>query len=711
MKNMATDWSGEISAPILEEIDGKPALQLPGDGLLLGDFSAALGELLRGAGVYARQGCAFTLDHQGQKLEPVTPEWLRTWIEKHVVPYKVVASKNQSGTFKAKKSISKDISNAVNVSPQFLAQLPKVERFNPCPMPTMRPSGTIELLPPGMDSQSATFTAEGGFAPEVIPVAEAVDRLRDLLAEFALPADGGRSLAVHVAAMLTVFAGGILPRGTVCPVFIYLANSEGAGKTLLAQCAGIPYADLPPAEAAPTKEEEWQKKLLALVASGRRLVLLDNLKGHLDSAALEAYVTSQSFNGRILGVTKEFCGDAGATILITGNRLTISPDMRRRSLLVELFMPELRAEDRRFKRILDAEAIRVIRPGIVSALWSIVCAWDKAGRKPCSHGNSSFPRWAETIAGMVEFAGFGSPLAPAEIEGMGDTDAADFSALVGLMEAGERYTFEQVDTMADAAGLFERILSDRDKEGALSRGAKSRMAKLLCRYDRRQVAAGAVFAVEGKGHSRRYVLHGQHGQHGGSAGNEKTNFSKGLKDHADHATMRENERVYSVAPPITPADESPTSGTKLSAPGEQDAAQDSPIPDVLSRAIPETATLADRWRTIVTKIAEIRPSKGYYFLHCQSLALEEGKLKAFFPKMHAGNFLRPHAIGLPELFAKLWREHYGQTIEFHVVSMEKQPPQYERDYRPPAMCLEDFLNDPGIEAAVNRLEESLNADN
>jgi hypothetical protein len=705
MKNMATDWSGEICAPILEEIDGKPALQLPGDGLLLGDFSAALGELLRGAGVYARQGCAFTLDHQGQKLEPVTPEWLRTWIEKHVVPYKVITSKNQSGTFKVKKSISKDISNAVNVSPQFLAQLPKVERFNPCPMPTMRPSGTIELLPPGMDSQSATFTAEGGFAPEVIPVAEAADRLRDLLAEFALPADGGRSLAVHVAAMLTVFAGGILPRGTVCPVFIYLANSEGAGKTLLAQCAGIPYADLPPAEAAPTKEEEWQKKLLALVASGRRLVLLDNLKGHLDSAALEAYVTSQSFNGRILGVTKEFCGDAGATILITGNRLTISPDMRRRSLLVELFMPELRAEDRRFKRILDAEAIREIRPGIVSALWSIVSAWDKAGRKPCSHGNSSFPRWAETIAGMVEFAGFGSPLAPAEIDGMGDTDAADFSALVGLMEAGERYTFEQVDIMADAAGLFERILSDRDKEGALSRGAKSRMAKLLCRYDRRQVAAGAVFAVEGKGHSRRYVLHGQHGPHGGSAGNEKTNFSKGLKDHADHATMRENEGVYSVAPPITPADGPPTSGTD-----EQHTVQARIPPDVLSLTISETASLEDRWRAVLSRVTERHPLKSSWLGQWQEVALEGDTLRVSLPGNHADLLRTPVALQHAALIEKLWSAYFGQKIEFCPEATCKDVPSPQVNFSAP-FSRENFENDPGIEAAIARLAETFNSTN
>lgn len=535
--NRATDFTDNVPAPKLDEIDGKPALQLPGDGLLLGDFAAALGQHLREADVFARQGCAFCLDLEGQKLEAVTPGWLRTWIEEHVVPYRTAMQRDGTGntiTLKIKKSMSEDTARAVNISTQFLNQLHKVERFHPCPMPVMRADGRIELLAPGMDAESMTFTADAGFIPELMPLEDAVAALRDLLGEFAWTDDGGRSFAVQVSAMLTVFAGGILPFGTIMPVFIFLGNSEGAGKTLLAQLAGIAYAELPPAEAAPTKEEEWQKKLLALTISGRRVVLFDNLKVHLNSPALEAYVTSPTFAGRILGVTKEFSGEAGATLLITGNSLTISPDMRRRSLLVELFMPELRAEDRKFKRILDAETIREMRPRIVSALWSIVRAWDEAGRPACSHGNSSFPRWAKTIAGMVEFAGFGSPLAPAEIEGMGDTDTVDFAELVKAMKHGEEYMFEDIAEMAETSGLFERILADRDKDGELSRKAKSRLAKLIGRYAGRQVAPGVRFISTGKGRSRRYALHGGHGGHGVSANGETTQKPNRAKDHDDH---------------------------------------------------------------------------------------------------------------------------------------------------------------------------------
>ena len=554
----ATDFSDNIPMPRLEEIDGKPALQLPGDNLLLGDFAAALGQRLRDADVFARQGCAFTLDKDEQKLDAVTPGWLRTYIEEHVVPYRTAMQRDGSGgaiTLKIKKSMSEDTARAVNISTQFLDQLHRVEKFHPCPMPVMRADGSIKLLAPGMDSPSMTFTADAGFMPELLPVENAVEILRDLLSEFAWTQDDGRSVAVHVSAMLTVFAGGILPFGTVMPVFVYLGNDAGAGKTLLAQLAGIAYAKLPAADPAPTKEEEWQKKLLALTMSGRRVVLFDNLKTHLNSPSLEAYVTSPTFSGRILGVTKEFSGEAGATLLITGNALTMSPDMRRRSLLVELFMEQLCSEDRTFKRILDAEAIRELRPAVVSALWSIVHAWDKAGRPACSHGNASFPRWSKTIAGMVEFAGFGSPLAPAQIEGMGDTDTADFSQLVGLMKPKEEYTFGELCSMADDAGLFERIFRLTDNSGNLSAQGKQRLAKLLGRYSSRQVARGVRFVASGKGHSRRYALQGQQGQQGVSANGENTQNPNRAKDHVDLVDLADDGDPFgSLSIPATVED-------------------------------------------------------------------------------------------------------------------------------------------------------------
>lgn len=527
---LATAFSEEFDPepPAFDTINGMPALRLPGDGRLLSEFAAELGELLESHAIFNRKEAAFTLDEEGQRLKLAEPGWLRTWVETHVVPFREVRGRDGKA-IKIVKTMAKESADAVLVSPQFLEKISRLERFHPCPMPWLRADGKIDLLPVGLDKASATFTADPGFAIEPMPIAKAVAEIENLLAEFPWPNDSGRSKSVAISAMLTTFAGGIMPDKATKPVFIYSANSEGSGKTTLAQLAGMAYADTP-AEAAPRDEVEWQKKLLSLVISGRRLILLDNLKGHLNSPSFEAYTTSSTFGGRILGVSREYIGEAGAVILITGNGLTFTPDLRRRALIVELFMHELRAEDRTFRRRLSPATIVSLRPCILSALYGIVVAWDQAGRPVASRMNTSFPEWCETIAGMVEFAGWKSPVAPAQIEGMGDTDTADFATLATKMEPFCSYKFEELSTICNEAGLFEHIISDKDNEG-LTRRARKRLAEVFKRFDCRRVTESSYFKIIGSGHQRCFCLtldHDQHDKHDVPNLSENPTFSTGL---------------------------------------------------------------------------------------------------------------------------------------------------------------------------------------
>jgi hypothetical protein len=157
---------------------------------------------------------------------------------------------------------------------------------------------------------------------------------------------------------------------------------------------------------------------------------------------------------------------------------------------------------------------------------------------------------------MVEFAGFGSPLVPAEIEGMGDTDTADVAELAKLMKSGEQYTFGDLTAMAEDAGLFERIFRESDKDGNLSPKGKQVLAKMLGRYAGRQVLAGQRFVATGKGHGRRYSLQGPQGPQGVSANGkniQNPNRAKDLADLADHADP-EGDPFKSVSIPAAVED-------------------------------------------------------------------------------------------------------------------------------------------------------------
>jgi len=410
--------------------------------------------------------------------------------------------------------MSTDAAQGVLSAQQFLSRLPKVARIATARLPVMRKNGVIELLPSGYDRESLTLTLPQCDYDTALPSLAAKTVINELLSEFPF-ADDGRSKAVTIAAMVGLFCAGFFGTGIPRPIFIYLANAEGAGKTLCAKVAITPTHGFATIDGALKDKAETAKELLTAVMEARPYILFDNCKGHLDSPFLESFVTAAVWSGRILGVSKTFAGENLLTVFVTGNGCTVSPDMRRRSLFVELFMEAERAEDRNFKRFLDDAELLPMRPRILAALWALVRKWDAAGRPKPSRTHTAFPRWAEVIGGIVEFAGYGCPLETAEIPSAADVDGSDMRELVKLLADGEPQKFEELVVLSREKGLFERIIGS---DGELKPSDKSTLGRLLKRYDRRVFAEGRRFVVDGKGHSRSFRVVSEtddvHGRHG-----------------------------------------------------------------------------------------------------------------------------------------------------------------------------------------------------
>src|SRR5262249_16701221 len=150
-------------------------------------------------------------------------------------------------------------------------QLQEVERFNPIRMPIMRKEGHIELLTEGYDAEIKSFTANGVPVVSGMTMGDAKSILDNLLSEFAF-ADTGRSRAVAVASMITVFGRGLIPAKSLRPCFVFQANAEGAGKTLLVKCATVPVLGFSPTGTKPKDEDEIRKTLVAAVLEARSVV-------------------------------------------------------------------------------------------------------------------------------------------------------------------------------------------------------------------------------------------------------------------------------------------------------------------------------------------------------------------------------------------------------------------------------------------------------
>jgi hypothetical protein len=481
-----------------------PKVQLPGDGRLLSAFAADCAKILKSCGIYQRGGVAFIVNQQRDGLDVITASMLRTLVEQHLVCYRVKASGDN--VVSLPRTMSTEDAHGVLSAQQFLSRLPKVARIATARLPVMRDNGLIELLSAGYDAASSTLTMPHCDYEAALPMSVATETIDELLAEFPF-ADDGRSKAVAVSAMVGLFAAGLLGTGMSRPVFIYLANAEGAGKTLIAKCAISPTHGLVKTDGDLKDKAETAKELLAAVIEARPYILFDNCKRHLDSPYLEAFVSSTIWSGRILGVSKMFAGENLMTVFVTGNGCTVSPDMRRRALFVELFMENERAEDRKFERVLDDAVLLELRPRILAALWALVREWDAAGRPKPSGTHTAFPRWAEIIGGIVEFAEYGCPLTTAEIPSAADVDGADMRELVKLLADHEPLKFNKLVDLSREYGLFERIIGSTD-DAELKPADKSTFGKLLKRYDRRVFSGSRSFMIDGKGRYKTFRVAG-----------------------------------------------------------------------------------------------------------------------------------------------------------------------------------------------------------
>ena len=484
--------------------DKRAKIQLPSDNVLLSEFARRLGRVCADTDLFNRGGLVFSLNESKDKLRPMAADSFRSWIEEGVMCYRLTGEEKKNVTF---RTMTQADAGGVLAAQQFLRQLKPLRCLNLVRLPVMRPDGRIELLTDGYDRQSQILTLAHGFDYDLgMSVEEAKETLSDLLGEFRFT-DTGRSKAVCIAAMLTLFAGGLLPHRSLVPCFVVVANAEGAGKTMLVKIIVTPVLGNCTLGTKPNNEEEIRKALLCAVMEARPVLVFDNCSGHLSSSSLEGFLTSTDWSDRVLGASKTFTGEKVTTVFVTGNACTVSPDIRRRSLFCELFMAEDRAEERRFRRTLETSDLVKMRPKILAALWTLVCSWDTAGRPKSSLPYSTCPRWAEIIGGIVEHAGYGSPVQSAVLQTAGDNQGDEMRKLVAAILGDSQFkkvTFAELVSIARTRGLFERLIGSDDQH-ELDRKARTTFSRIITGYKGR-LLGGCRFSVEGDGQARRYVV-------------------------------------------------------------------------------------------------------------------------------------------------------------------------------------------------------------
>ncbi len=273
--------------------------------------------------------------------------------------------------------------------------------------PIYRPDGTI-CDEPGYDAPSQLLYAPSG---AYLPVAEhptqddarrALEALREVFADF--PYQGRAASLVPISALLSILARAAID-GPV-PAHIFDASVMGSGKTLQCDVVCLIATGRVPAHATwPARDEEREKLLSAYALACPAAVVLDNVR-EIGGGALEQTLTSEIVEFRRLGGLVVDTVPWRAVVLVSGNNLSMTDDMIRRSLLCRLVSPLADPTRRRdFAHPDLIEWVRSQRPRLVHAALTILRAYAAKGRPDTGVRLASYASWAKVVAGSIVYAG------------------------------------------------------------------------------------------------------------------------------------------------------------------------------------------------------------------------------------------------------------------------------------------------------------------
>ncbi len=267
--------------------------------------------------------------------------------------------------------------------------------------PTLRTDGSL-LDCEGYDARSGLYMDFGGLeypainpTPSVQEAREALRALADLLSECAFV--GGAQSPSASAMLATIITATVRRALDIAPVLAVTAKQASSGKTALAH---IIARILTGREAAviPLDQEaaELGRRLLGVLLAGDPVLCLDNAVSPVDSAALCAALTSESYQDRIIRSSTMARVSTAVTMIITGNGLRLVGDLTTRALGCALDTGLDRPQERTYQRDIAA-FIAEHRARLVQAALTIPLAYLSAGAPALPVRPSRFHQWDRLV--------------------------------------------------------------------------------------------------------------------------------------------------------------------------------------------------------------------------------------------------------------------------------------------------------------------------
>ncbi len=351
--------------------------------------------------------------------------------------------------------------------------------------PVFSSDGRLETTPGYQASSRLYYEPVGNPIPAVPMRPDATDLKRakaiigqEWLADFPFVEDASRAHALAIP--ITVMAREMITGPT--PLFAIDAPAPGSGKGLLADGIGTIVSGRSPAVMTETRGEEERKRITALVMAGHPLILLDNVKRRLESAALAAVLTANYWSDRILGRTEEVDLPVRAVWMATGNNIQLDNDIARRTVWIRLDARVDRPWERTGFREENLGAwVQRHRHDLVWAFLVLVQNWIAAGR-PAWMGKTlgSYESWSSVVGGILSAAGISGFLENREeLYSRADAETEEWRAFTRRwMSDHGSAAVKSSDLLGAAQDLLPSVF-EHAKDNASERSLLTRLGRAL----------------------------------------------------------------------------------------------------------------------------------------------------------------------------------------------------------------------------------------
>lgn len=192
-----------------------------------------------------------------------------------------------------------------------------------------------------------------------------------------------------------------------CPLFLVEKSTPGTGATLLVLsissiCTGTHnYSSLTESH----NEEEFRKRITAVLRNYPQIVVIDNLSKELRSGLLASLLTETQWGDRLLGKTEHIQIIVRAIFIATANNPQLSDEITRRSIRLRMDArmenPHLRNPNT-FTHPNLLEWVGKNRAQLVWAICTIVQYWISKGAPKSKKSLGMFEDWSTKCGGLLE---------------------------------------------------------------------------------------------------------------------------------------------------------------------------------------------------------------------------------------------------------------------------------------------------------------------